>query len=231
MSRNAKSVTSLILLITIVLIFAIMFGYHNIYLKKFSNTGEMSAELNYYVEDDYANEHEAYIDNSYLVIYDSETMEEINYQLEDESTYKSEWSKVSLVSDNYVVEHFYNGDNHLQSHLNLMVGDCLYRINRETMTAELVYETKGNSRVLYANDDYFILFNGSKSICQWITYSDGCVKKQKAIDLDLTAYHKYECVYNSKNKSIDFKEYKTSAFRVEELNITTVNVCLEDSTD
>ncbi len=86
-------------------------------------------------------------------------------------------------------------------------------------------------RVLYANDDYLVLYNGNENACQWIEYIDNVVKVQKAIDLDLTAYHKYECVYNSKNKSIDFKEYKTSAFRVEELNITTVNVCLEDSTD
>jgi hypothetical protein len=195
-------------------VFLIQFLYYNLFVEYFSNIGAMSSELNYYTKSELSDNYDiGFGENSEILLIDNKNLETVfAYKTENTSDFDSDWQSLEFVSENYAIEHCYNGQNMFRHHLNRMVGDRLYVLDEETSTATVVFEVKGYNRILYACDEYCVVYNGNENACQWIDYKNGTIISQQKMDFNLSYWHYYECVYNAYDMVLEFDEFKTYPF-------------------
>ena len=209
-----------------VTVFLIQFLYNNVYIEYFSNIGAMSSELNYYTKSELSDNYSlGFEENSKILILDNENMETVmTFKTENKSELKSDWQSLEFVSENYAIEHCYNGQNMHRHHLNRMVGDCLYKLDKETSTATIIYEEKGSNRILYASDEYCVIYNGKENACQWIDYNDNTIISEQKMNFDLSSWHDYYCIFHGNDMTLEFYENTTFPFFTKEQDIAVIDI-------
>jgi hypothetical protein len=186
----------------------------------------MSSELGYYIESDLTDNYSVGLSDDFEIVFmDLDNLETIaKYQIEKDEIFESDWCDFELISEKYIVQHSYNGKNMHRHHLNRMVGDQLWKLNKETFTAEVIYEVKGSNRILYACDEYLVLYNANENACQWIDYESNIIESQQKINLNLSFRHRYKCIYKEEQMVLEFKEYPTFPFNTKEQDIVVIDL-------
>jgi len=180
-----------------------IFAYNYFGVKYFLNAKKNFAELDYIVnrKENFSSIIDT-TDNT-LRFYDIDTHEEkLVFSIDDTSPFSAEWIEVESISDNYVVEHRKNDLGMFSDYFNCMVADRLLRLNHQTMTADVVYEITGSNRILYACDEYLILYSAEKNACQWVDYVKNSVICEEKINLNLRRHREYTCIYDNEAQTL-----------------------------
>ncbi len=233
MSKFKKLPIKKVVLLTLASIFStavvvgvVKFLYYNLFVEYFSNIGAMSSELNYYTKSELSDNYDiGFGENSEILLIDNKNLETVfAYKTENTSDFDSDWQSLEFVSENYAIEHYYNGQNMHRHHLNRMVGDCLYKLDKETSTATIIYEVKGSNRILYASDEYCIIYNGKENACQWIDYNDNTIISEQKMNFDLSSWHNYYCIFHGNDMTLEFYENTTFPFFTKEQDIAVIDI-------
>ena len=179
--------------------------YTGIILPYINSSGKLSSELYLSTEDNYYDDFLFDIEGK--IAYDSENS--VNYTIVNANIYESEFWDIESLTKEYLVLHFKNGDRIFSNHLNQMVGDCILKVDHKNHTLTQIYKTEGPIKILYACDDYIIVFDAHNNECQWIDYKNDEILQKIIMNLDLDSRENYICKYNSKKETLTFELEKS----------------------
>jgi len=153
-------------------------------------------------------------DNKYIEIYDSEPENLTSFSLIDPTMATNfkfqkpipsnfEFKEMFRFNKNYFVLHTQSDDS---SSIHTMAGDFVYKLNHNTKTAELLFESNTTERVLYACEDYVIVFDINENSCKWVDYENNSILANLKLQSNLMPKKSYYCIFNPDDETLTFEK-------------------------